>query len=218
MHVMLIDDNAITLRVTSHLLRRMGHNVLDFDDPEKAVQSLPGSGVDMVVSDIVMPNLSGFDVAMHVAEALGTVPPRVLLISGYHDMRGRMDNTPPSVVIGVLPKPFSFGDLSRVVSLLDQARTRCPGVLCSFCPQPLRDEAGTLCESNAYSSCPHYDVSCGKKLRAWIWGQSTDPNRREPAPLIRQEAHPAESTDSEGAGNAANSLIANAPGTTAVAA
>ena len=218
MRVVLIDDNAITLRVTSHLLRRMGHNVLDFDDPEKAVQSLPGSNVDMVVSDIVMPNLSGFDVAMHAAETLGTVPPRVLLISGYHDMRGQMEEIPPSVVIGVLPKPFSFGDLSRVVSLLERAQTRCPGVLCSFCPQPLRDKAGTLCESNLYSSCPHYDVSCGRKLRAWIWGQNMDPNRRESLPLIRHEAHPAESTAVEGTGNAEASLIANTPGSAAVAA
>lgn len=176
MRVMLIDDDRTILAVTTLLLRRMGHDVLNFEDPRQALSSLPCSGADLVVSDIVMPDLNGFDVAARVAEMLGTTPPRVLLVSGYHDLRERMEGTPPSVVIGVLPKPFAFADLSRVVSLLERSRACCPGALCSFCPQVRKDKpspAGdaALCLSPLYAACPHYDNVCGKELRLWIWDQ-----------------------------------------------
>ena len=216
MRIMLIDDDATILGITTLLLRRMGHDVLSFNDPRQALASLPNSGADLIVSDILMPDLSGFDVAARVAETLGTVPPRVLLVSGYHDMRERMEETPPSVVIGVLPKPFAFSDLSKVISVLERARDRCPGTLHSFCPHARKDEPGQTgcadpCHSPSYATCPHYDSLCGKELRHWIRTQGTGATGWGGSQAIRPVEIPKAAQPGQGFGAAMKSFVSGNP-------
>ena len=174
MQIVLIDDEPATLGVLTVLLRHLGHQVRQYADPKQALADLP-EDTDLVVSDIGMPALDGFDVAETVHAILGNHLPRVLLISAG-DYQARLEAYPPSTVIGILPKPIGMADLSRVISLLEQTRTRCPGTLGTFCPHAPGGQEdpggiarlGGLCFTPAYAACPHYDAECGKALRSSI--------------------------------------------------
>lgn len=174
MQIVLIDDNEDHLNTLAQLLRRMGHQVRDFTNPWRALANLP-KDTDVVVSDIIMPALDGFSVAERVAAVLGNHLPRVLLFSG-DNYQAALQTYPPSVVIGILSKPIRHADLSRVMSLLEQTRTRCPGTLNIACPYalPLQEasdasaQASSPCYTSKYAVCPHYDKECGKTLRSTV--------------------------------------------------
>jgi DNA-binding response OmpR family regulator len=158
-------------------MRRAGHEICCFTRPEEACRELGNNGFDLVVTDVQMPGADGFDVAEKVAETLGTTPPKVLLISGYEDTRDRMKAFSPSVVIGLLQKPFGYHELVKVLSFLEEAQTCCPGVLKGFCSHsrmqkgdgPLDWQTETTCCRYDYSDCPHYESECGVMLRQWIY-------------------------------------------------
>lgn len=177
MDIVLIDDDVNALTVTQLLLEGQGHAVMEYADPREALDALSDNGrVDLVVTDVQMDFLDGFEVAQKVAELRGTTPPMVLLISGYPSVKARMHEIPPSVVIGLLPKPFEAAALARVMSVLEQSRTQCPGLVEPFCqckddvPRQKDDtEAGSRpCATIRYSECSHYNESCGRTLRLWI--------------------------------------------------
>jgi CheY-like chemotaxis protein len=187
MRVMLIDDDTDVLNIINLRLQCLGHSVAAFSDSRQALTTLQRGTTDLVISDIKMPFADGFCVARHVAETLGTSPPRLLLISGTPDDR-RLQEFPPSMIIGVLPKPFSHADLTQVLAMLEPTRSRCPGTLAGFCafadkvgkPGVFGESAGCagVCGSTNYAECPHYDQHCGLALRNWVYsaGAATVPN------------------------------------------
>lgn len=174
MNVVLIDDDEVIRIVLVCWLRRLGHQVWDFADPRQALAHLP-KDTDLVISDITLPNMDGFSVAATVCSMPENQLPKVLLISGG-DHQMRLALCPPSQIIGLMLKPISFAHFSRILTLLEQTRTRCPGTLESLCPhaRTLPGEPGTagapesLCYSARYASCSHYNATCGETLRSLV--------------------------------------------------
>jgi signal transduction histidine kinase/DNA-binding response OmpR family regulator len=61
LNVLLAEDNETNRLVASRLLERMGHRVTCVPDGAAAVAAVRGGGVDLVVMDVMMPNLDGIE-------------------------------------------------------------------------------------------------------------------------------------------------------------
>jgi CheY-like chemotaxis protein len=178
MRILVVDDELPTLTYLSACLEPLGHSVQTFDAPLAALASLKPD-VDLVIVDVAMPEMDGFMVAAHVAEALGSSPPRTLLISG-NAHKERLESTSPAKILGLLAKPFIPSELNRVLRFLALTRTRCPGSIAPLCAHTAHRDpvlsaecsrdgnSAALCGSPDYSGCQHYDTVCGKRLREWI--------------------------------------------------
>jgi DNA-binding response OmpR family regulator len=81
MKVLLVDDDADLLDVTAYALRREGFNVLMATDGPQAVRRWQNDQPDVVVLDIGLPNMSGFDVCKQIRED-STTP--VIFLSALH--------------------------------------------------------------------------------------------------------------------------------------
>jgi DNA-binding NtrC family response regulator len=94
------------------MLERLGYGVLAAGRADEALRLIerPGTAVDLLVADIVMPGMSGRELAVR---ALAQRPNlRVLLMSGYAPLQG--DAALPGG-FAFLPKPFSIETLARRV-------------------------------------------------------------------------------------------------------
>src|SRR5262249_25590902 len=82
--VMCVDDEVAALRTLSRVLRRQGYRVLTYSEPEVALEELPLLNPDLLILDVLMPGLSGFEVLDEIRRYHSTPVP-VLLLSALDD-------------------------------------------------------------------------------------------------------------------------------------
>ncbi len=106
--VLLVEDNDLVRTATYRVLSSTGYNVLLAKNAEEALQLIEKQreAVDLVLSDIVMPGMSGDKLAGHLQQQ--NPQQRVLLMSGYTD-DGRVYDYP------FLAKPFVPEELLKKV-------------------------------------------------------------------------------------------------------
>ncbi|WP_135469579.1 response regulator [Crenalkalicoccus roseus] len=112
--ILVVDDEPAVREVTAGFLRELGHAVLEADSAAAALRMVEeGAALDLVVTDLAMPEVSGLDLALRLRALRPPLP--VLLITGYLDL----DRVPEG--IPVLHKPFRQHELARRVAELTAA-------------------------------------------------------------------------------------------------
>jgi adenylate cyclase len=144
--VLVVDDDQLNRKLLTHSLERDGHSVRCAENGMEALRLLENDPCDVVLLDIVMPELDGVSVLEHVKRdpALQDVP--VIMISGLDDT----DSVVRCIEIGAddyLPKPFDPVLLRARISagltkkrLHELERERLRGVFARFVPEHVVDE------------------------------------------------------------------------------
>ena len=78
--LLLCDDSPVERLALAHYLRGAGYNVDEAGDGESALQHLKHRKVDLVLLDLQMPDVDGFDVLNYLQEHRQALP--VILLSG----------------------------------------------------------------------------------------------------------------------------------------
>lgn len=78
--ILVVDDDEAVAAVTSRMIARTGYAVEVFTDPAAALERLARRDIDVVVSDISMPTMSGLDLLRRIRTADDDVP--VLFLTG----------------------------------------------------------------------------------------------------------------------------------------
>ncbi|MBC8327759.1 MAG: sigma-54-dependent Fis family transcriptional regulator [Planctomycetes bacterium] len=110
--VLVVDDAAPTLEVLERNLRGAGFEVFTATGVAEAIDCLERFPVDLVVTDIQMPAVSGIDLVRHVRENLPETA--VIVITGYASIDGAVK----AVKLGAeeyLAKPFTDEELLAAV-------------------------------------------------------------------------------------------------------
>ena len=82
--IMVVDDEPDTVLTLLELLRAEGYEAEGFASGKAALARLAAFDPDVVISDIAMPHLSGWDVAKEVRERMGDKRPVLIAISGQY--------------------------------------------------------------------------------------------------------------------------------------
>lgn len=74
--ILIVDDNAEVLKQTNDLLSQVGYSVITCSSGEGALDVLERENVDLVILDINMPSLNGFEVCLRIRQdhALDDLP------------------------------------------------------------------------------------------------------------------------------------------------
>ena len=121
--ILVVDDSADTLEVLQRNLRSAGYTVLTASGAVEAGKLIEGTPVDLVITDLKMPRVSGLDLVKHVRENFPDM--EVMIITGYASIESAVE----SVRAGAedyLAKPFTDEELldavRRALRKLDQRR------------------------------------------------------------------------------------------------
>ena len=112
---LLVDDEPLVRASTADMLTELGYEVVEADSGQDALAAIDLRVPDLVITDHLMPGLSGTDLARLLAAERPGLP--VLIVSGYADL----DGLPPD--IPRLTKPFRQVDLAECIAQLRSARS-----------------------------------------------------------------------------------------------
>lgn len=110
--IVVIDDDEPVRVMLARLLMAQGFNVVEFETGVAARGWLEDNRPDLVITDIVMPGLSGTELRRYLARKYPRLP--VILISGYSaDEPAEFAARSPHTVF--VPKPFTADELLELV-------------------------------------------------------------------------------------------------------
>lgn len=107
-HILVIDDEKNYLLVLQTLLEDEGYAVTAISDPETALTFVQESEVDVVVTDMKMPGISGVEVLMQVKKMSPHVP--VLIMTAFGTIESAVE-TMKYGAFDYITKPFSNDEL-----------------------------------------------------------------------------------------------------------
>jgi DNA-binding NtrC family response regulator len=120
--ILVVDDAPSTIEVLSRNLTNNGYRVFTAQSVSDAVEVLEIESIDLVITDLKMPKVSGLDLVRHVRENLPDT--EVMMITGYATVEGAVE----AVKTGAeeyLTKPFTDEELlSAVGRSLDKLHMR----------------------------------------------------------------------------------------------
>jgi two-component system response regulator HydG len=124
--VLIVDDSANTLEVLQRNLTASGYQVFTAPGVSEAIEILGKTQLDLVITDLKMPNISGMDLVRHIRENFRDT--EVMMITGYPSIEGAVE----AIKTGAeefLAKPFTDTELlSAVQRVLDKAKFRKSGL------------------------------------------------------------------------------------------
>jgi CheY-like chemotaxis protein len=109
--VLVIDDELGVREILAETLRREGYRVTACPDGQQGVAHFDAETFDLVVTDLGMPGLTGWDVAEHVKRRSPRTP--VVLVTGWGD-RFTPEGVRERGVDFLVPKPFSLDQIRAV--------------------------------------------------------------------------------------------------------
>ena len=115
LRILIVDDDPGQRSLLDSFLRAQGFETAVVDSGERALETLRGGGINMMVSDVRMAGLSGLETLRRARQEHATLP--VLLVTAYADIREAVGAMRDGAV-NYLAKPI---DLDELLASVQQA-------------------------------------------------------------------------------------------------
>ncbi len=120
--ILVVDDTPSTLEVLQRTLTATGYTTYTAPNAVDALNLLDGTFVDLVITDLKMPKISGIDLIRHIRENYRNTA--VMMITGYATVESAVEAV-KSGAEEYVAKPFTDGELCAAVRrVLDKLRRR----------------------------------------------------------------------------------------------
>ncbi len=113
--ILLAEDDHTMRSFLAKALERAGHDVIAVADGQDALDAFTAGEFDLIVADIVMPNLDGLELANKIKAA--TPDMKVMFITGFAAVALKSRDTQQQGA-KVLSKPFHLRELVEQVEML----------------------------------------------------------------------------------------------------
>src|SRR5688572_21166984 len=120
--VLIADDEPSTLALLGRHLRSRGYSVLEAADGDEAWELAHEHLPDLVILDVMMPGMSGWEVCRKVREAVSLAHTGVIMLTGIGETLNEM-TSPLYGADAHVDKPFEFASLdARIDEVLERRR------------------------------------------------------------------------------------------------
>ena len=111
--ILVVDDESVVRELSVEILRRGGYEPHGVPSAKHALELLDQESFDLVVSDVVMPEMTGVEFLYELRERRPELP--VVLMTGGSKEPERTTNAVELGASGLLYKPFSHAELTAAV-------------------------------------------------------------------------------------------------------
>ncbi len=118
--ILIVDDEFNIRLVLSAMLKKEGYSIASATDGLEALQILKADKIDVVVTDLKMPNLDGMGLLNCITEQYPAVP--VIIITAHGTVATAVEALKKGA-LDYITKPFELDDLKNVISKAIKTRT-----------------------------------------------------------------------------------------------
>ncbi|MGC8491819.1 MAG: response regulator [Syntrophobacteraceae bacterium] len=122
--ILIVDDEADTVELLRKRLHFEGYHTLEAGDGEECLKQVAEGKPDLIILDVMMPKLDGYEVCRILQKSRSTAYIPVLMLTA----KGGTENKVKGLDVGALdylPKPFEYQELlARIKSLLSMKAAR----------------------------------------------------------------------------------------------
>jgi diguanylate cyclase (GGDEF)-like protein/PAS domain S-box-containing protein len=115
-HVLVVDDNSTNRKLLASLLRHEGHRVSEAGDGAEALSMARADRPQLVISDILMPTMDGYEFVRRLRTDAATAELRVIFYTANYHEREARSLADQCGVSRVVTKPCPTAELMRIVS------------------------------------------------------------------------------------------------------
>jgi CheY-like chemotaxis protein len=119
LRILLAEDNPVNRKLAVRLLQKEGHTVVVADNGRHALEALEGASVDLVILDVQMPEMDGYEAASSIRKAEETTLQHMpILAMTANAMKGDREKCLAAGMDGYLSKPIRPDDLRQAIEEL----------------------------------------------------------------------------------------------------
>jgi DNA-binding response OmpR family regulator len=120
MKILIVDDDKLTLHSLQHITENLGHKTSLVENGEEAIKLVNNEKFDLIISDIMMPGISGLSLVTVLRSFhLCTMP--IIMISTLHN-QPLLDAAMEAGANDFISKPFSMYDIENKLKQFYQIR------------------------------------------------------------------------------------------------
>jgi len=117
--ILVVDDEPDLGKILKRILEKNGYEVDVYNDPRIALSNFKPNYYNLLLLDIKMPNLNGFELSRELMKLDNN--PKVWFMTAFEiRMEEAKSMFPTLKVDGFIKKPFSTHDLIRYIQTLDR--------------------------------------------------------------------------------------------------
>ncbi|WP_374438805.1 response regulator [Inhella sp.] len=120
--VLIVDDSAVVRAKLSKLLAGAGFAVTVARHGQEALEQLNQHWFAMMITDLEMPEMDGFELIQHVSNDIRTENLPIVAITGHEELGARVADV--KGLYGIFKKPWNDRELLARVGVLTQLRPR----------------------------------------------------------------------------------------------
>lgn len=115
--ILVVDDSTAIRQSVTFVLQQEGYETIEASDGAEGLETIKGNPVDMVVSDVNMPNMDGITMIAKIREisAYKFIP---IIILTTESQNSKMDEGKAAGATGWIVKPFTSEKLLAVIKKL----------------------------------------------------------------------------------------------------
>ena len=113
MNILIVDDNQKTLKLLKAMLAKSGHSIVTSDNAPEALSILSQTPIDLILSDMVMPDMDGAEFCKIVRQEQEHYIPIIFLSA-----RASVDDVAVGMIAGAddyLAKPIKMQELLHTI-------------------------------------------------------------------------------------------------------
>jgi two-component system cell cycle response regulator DivK len=113
--ILVVDDNRDNRELVVKVLARHGYEILEAENGEKALEMVAGQPPDLILMDISLPGLNGYEVTRRLKKRLDSHHIPIIALTA-HAMKGDREKALASGCCDYLAKPIDIRELQQLVA------------------------------------------------------------------------------------------------------
>lgn len=117
MQVLIVDDSPTEMHILSSMMEKLGHAVITADNGEQGVETAKTAQPDLILMDVVMPGINGFQATRQLHKNAETKDIPVIIVSTKNQATDKMWGQRQGAR-GYVTKPVEETELLEVIDTI----------------------------------------------------------------------------------------------------